>query len=363
MRKKRDIQRISEEKKENTNHFLKKDTKQSKNSNLQKYIRICVSLLLGFTLLFIVYRSMDLEQLFSVITNGNINWWIIIATIIIQWGSNIIRGLRWRLLILPLTTTPPKKRTIVLSILGCYTINVIFPRAGEIWRCGAVARYEKMSVSQLIGTVFIDRLMDVLVALLFLISGVVFFSETVFNFLFQQDIIIDKITVFFRDPRNYFILLGVLLLLTLLLVLFQKTSWWGRCKSEMKKLIEGIRTIQRMKDKSRFIIYTVLMWTGYFLSFYLSFFAFQEIEMLGIGVGVLAFTMGTLAGIIPVQGSIGTWHFCIITTLVSFGIHQEVAGAFAFIVHASHIFGMAIIGVFAILLLPLLNRKYKRNTR
>ena len=64
-----------------------------------------------------------------------------------------------------------------------------------------------------------------------------------------------------------------------------------------------------MKRKGLFVIQTLLIWTGYFLYFYITFYAFDFTRDLGVTVGLIAFTMSSIAVAVPVQGGIGPWHF------------------------------------------------------
>ena len=47
-----------------------------------------------------------------------------------------------------------------------YLMNIAFPRMGEISRCGVLSRYENISFTKLVGTVVVERLIDVIVLLL-----------------------------------------------------------------------------------------------------------------------------------------------------------------------------------------------------
>ena len=121
---------------------------------------------------------------------------------------------------------------------------------------------------------------------------------------------------------------------------------------------EGIRSISRMKDKWMFIFYTFLIWLGYFLYFYICFYAFPFTKELGWNCGLTAFGLSSVAMVIPIQGGIGAWQFVIIAVLMGFGLSEVEAGAFAFIVHPIQaIIFTALIGLFGILALPVANRK------
>ena len=51
----------------------------------------------------------------------------------------------------------------------------------------------------------------------------------------------------------------------------------------------------------------------------------------------------------------------VITTLTAVGVERSDAGSFALVVHTSQTLGNALIGLIAILVIPLLNRNYSRT--
>ena len=46
-----------------------------------------------------------------------------------------------------------------------------------------------------------------------------------------------------------------------------------------------------MKKKGLFLLETILIWSGYFFYFYITFYAFDFTKDLGISIGLIAFTM------------------------------------------------------------------------
>ena len=117
-----------------------------------------------------------------------------------------------------------------------------------------------------------------------------------------------------------------------------------------------------MKEKWMFIFYTSLIWLGYFLYFYICFFAFPSTKNLGLNCALIVFGLSSIVMTIPVQGGIGTWHFAVIEGLVGFGLSRIDAGAFAFCVHTIQaIIFTGIFGLFGILALSIVNKGGKNR--
>ena len=127
----------------------------------RKVIQILLPLALGIVLLWYLYRNQDLSEMINVLKNG-VRYDILLFSLIFGLLGNIFRGFRWALLIDSLGKRV-KRRNIIYSVLGSYAINMALPRVGEIWRCGIVYKYEKQSFTKLLGTLFVDRIMDAVV--------------------------------------------------------------------------------------------------------------------------------------------------------------------------------------------------------
>ena len=90
---------------------------------------------------------------------GRLNWWWMGALLLAYLMSNLSRALRWNLLIEPLGVKARTVNTFFATIIG-YLVNLAFPRAGEIAKPAVVARYEKLPLDRLIGTIVVDRIVD-----------------------------------------------------------------------------------------------------------------------------------------------------------------------------------------------------------
>lgn len=327
-------------------------------------MRLLLSFGLAFLLLWLVYRKMDFKLLLENLKSGSVGWGIILLSIGIEATANSLRGLRWRLQMLPLAPPVPRRRIVIAAMWGCYAVNLALPRMGEVWRCYLVSQRERLSFSSVVGTLISDRLVDVvMMGLLFLIAIGGYYSEVIH--LFAEAGVEQGLSRFFSSPWLYL----AMLLLVLLVIVFRRqlkrSRWRDKAASFGRQFATGFRTIQKMPRKWLFILLTLLVYLLYFIAFYITFYAFPFTQGLGVGVGLLAFIMATLGVALPVQGGIGPWHFMCITTLVAFGVGDTEAGLFALVVHTSQTFGIALLGLLAILFVPLLslNRSKTKNKK
>jgi uncharacterized membrane protein YbhN (UPF0104 family) len=321
----------------------------------RKTIQILLPLALGIILLWYLYRNQDLSDIMHVLRKG-VRYDIILFSLIFGLAANTVRGLRWGMLIDSLGKRVSRKN-VIYAVWGNYAINMALPRVGEIWRCGVTSRYEKVPFAQLLGTLFVDRIMDTLVVALLTLC------LCVFNIGFFRDFFSENppamISTLYTLASSVWTYAGLTVLLLILWLVFVKLKYLAIVKKMIelfRNIWEGIKSIRKIKHKTRFFIQTLLIWGGYFLYFYITFFAFDFTKDLGVRIALIAFAMSSIGVAIPVQGGIGVWHFMVISTLVAFGTDVSDAGAFAMVVFAIQTVWAILTGLFGIVALSVSNK-------
>lgn len=256
----------------------------------------------------------------------------------------------------PLGHKPRMLNTLLAVMIG-YLMNLALPRMGEISRCGVLARYEKIPFTKLIGTVVLERLIDVLMLLILL--GVVVITQfgKVVEFLNNNPEVKEKLGKVLYSP----LLLGSLFVVLLLL-------WFSRHRIKesafVKKLMgfveqfgEGFRTIRSMKRKGAFIFHSVFIWLMYYVMLYCVFFSFKFTSGLTPLAGLTIFVLGSFGMVAPVQGGIGAWHFMVIEGLALYGVDRGDGKVFALLAHGSTTVMLIVLGLIAFLVLPFVNER------
>jgi len=325
---------------------------------INKTVKIILPLTLGILLFWYLYREQDFEEMMEVIRLG-VRYDILLFSLIFGLGANVVRGLRWGMLIDALGKRV-RRRNVVFAVLGNYAVNMVLPRVGEIWRCGVTAKYEKVSFTKLLGTLLVDRVMDTLMVGLLTLCLCVF-NIGFFRHFFAENppTIIATLYLLIRSPWTYVGLAGSVVALWFVFVKMRHLTIVRKVRNMIGNVWEGIRSLWKMEHKTRFIIQTFAIWGGYFLYFYITFFAFDFTRDLGIRIGLIAFAMSSLGVAVPVQGGIGVWHFMVISTLVAFGVGETDAAAFALVVFTIQSIWVVLTGLFGIFALPLANREEK----
>lgn len=309
----------------------------------------------GVTIFWLIYKDLDIGMLRSVLKNDlNYTWvWI---SLVIGILSHISRSIRWIYLIEPMGIKPGLKNTF-MSVMFGYLMNLVLPRMGEISRCGAMAKYEKVPFMKLVGTVVTERIIDVIVLLFFTLIALLSQFGLIVQ-LFRNNPAMKENAL--RMVTSPWLIISFLLII-LLLILFRKriarTQLFRKMEQTLGHLREGLMSVKYVRKKGAFIFHSVLIWFLYFLMLYCSFFAFDFTSGLSPFAALTTFVMGSFGMIAPVQGGLGTWHFMTKESLALYGISNENGIIFAFVAHFVNTLLVIVLGLISMLLLPLVNRE------
>ena len=300
-------------------------------SILRTFVKVVLPLGFGFLLLWWLFREMDLTEIWNVIRHG-VRYDIILFSLLFGLFANIVRGLRWGLLIETLGVRF-KRSNAINAVLGNYAVNLVLPRVGEVWRCGIVAKYDKISFSKLLGTLLIDRVSDTIMVGTITLFIFIFNIDFFISFFAKNPALLEGFHAMLNSIWIYALAIGLVILVWFVFKYMSRFTLVRKAKELLLNVWAGMKSIWLMDRKWLFLVQTLLIWSGYFCYFYITFYAFDFTRELGIGVGLIAFTMSSIGVAVPVQGGIGPWHFMVIATLVCFGVNENDAAAFALVVH------------------------------
>ena len=77
--------------------------------------------------------------------------------------------------------------------------------------------------------------------------------------------------------------------------------------------------------------------------------------------GLLLFVAGSIAVVVPTPNGAGPWHFAIISIMMLYGVEQTDASVFALIVHSTQTLLVAVLGVYALVMLQISKTINKKN--
>lgn len=331
------------------------------NATLKSILWVILPLLLGGLGFYTLYRDTDWGELAKTLRTG-VDYPVLLFSLLFGLMSNLCRGLRWELLVRPIATdgAPPRRINAICTVLGSYTVNMGIPRSGEVWRCVEMERREDLPFTGLFGTLIVDRLIDV--CMLGMILVVIILSSTDFflNYYIAHPELKEGLMQFIHSPWFLVLLIvGFLGLGAFITLLYYYPK--SRLAQFFIQIGRGMVSIRRMPQRGKFLLLTALIWVGYFCYFYFALFAFEATSHLPLSVASIAFAMSSMSVIVPVQAGMGAWHAAVILTFTTFGMAEQPAKDFAFIVHTAQTLWITLVGLIAILALPWINRHYRRE--
>ena len=120
-------------------------------------------------------------------------------------------------------------------------------------------------------------------------------------------------------------------------------------------LIQGVISIFKMKKKWAFIFHTVFIWVMYVLMFYVVTFALPETTHRAVGAIVVGFVVGGLSMALT-NGGLGTYPVFVASALTLYGIDENPALAFGWIMWTAQTVMVLFFGGLSFLILPIYNK-------
>jgi uncharacterized protein (TIRG00374 family) len=317
-----------------------------------KVLKFLAFFLVGLLLLWLAFRNINFTNLGKGLREANYLW--LILAIFFAFLAYISRARRWILLINPLGYKPTLKNTFYSMMTG-YLANIALPRIGEVSKCVALGKKEKIPVDQLIGTVVVERTIDFFSLLIIMVLMIFIDGKIVGPFLVDNIYlpIQQKLSDIFGVAWAFWgILTFSCMLIVFLLFLFRgklrKIRFFAKIFGIAKGVIQGLKTITVIKRKWEFIFHTVFIWINYTLMTWVVVFAVKSTSHLDLSDGIFLLVIGGLAMSAPVQSGLGAFHLIIQLGLnVVYGISLEDGLVYAILSHESQLIFGAILGAYS----------------
>jgi uncharacterized protein (TIRG00374 family) len=236
-----------------------------------------------------------------------------------------------------------------MTVCVSYLVNLTIPRSGEISRAALLKKYEKVPFDKAFGTVVAERIVDMLIFLLFVIIGFASQFDTIYTFLLEKNLQFETLL---------WISLGGFLLFVLFIVVWIYAEWKIiiKLKEKLSGLIEGMQSILKMKDKWSYLFHSFFIWFSYLVMFYVTIFALPETANITFDVVIMGFIFGTLA-VGFTNGGLGAYPLAVAMIFSLYGISNDIGVAFGWLIWTSQTLLTIILGLLSYLLLPILNKK------
>lgn len=316
---------------------------------MKRFLKISLGLLLGGVFLWLAFRNVKLEEVWVYAQQIRFGWvlpFVVVATI-----SHVIRAERWRLLIRH-DKEEVDRITLIAGVLVGYLLNFVGPRLGEVSRPVYVARRESLSTSKLMGTIVLERIIDVItmVIIMFIVSVYLISDLSLLSQIFGDETI-DFLTNDSSLGTYLWVATFAVLTVVSIWVMIRFIRYLGSHinilghwvdKAEQALLLfkDGLFSAREVQQWWLFISYTALMWLCYTLMTYIPFWMFDMQSVYDLNMlDALVITVISAIGIaIPSPGGLGTYHYFVKQSLfVLFAVPAITGIAYATVTHAAMI--------------------------
>jgi uncharacterized protein (TIRG00374 family) len=323
---------------------------KSKIKELFQYIFL---LIIGLGLSWLFFRNLNFNDLKQTISTGNFSWFYMVMFVSVM--VYIFRVLRWQMLIKASGFKATFGSAFAALSIG-YFVNFAVPRLGEVTRCLSVKKQNNIPFMQLLGTVIIERVIDIVSLMIVLLLTLLLQFNMIIEFVkenvfipFYDGIILKIIN------GNQLMLFGSVAIVLLAIFIFYYFRKYFRERSPkmlmhfVQGLKDGLTSISKLEQKKLFIIYTILIWVCYYLMTYFWFFVFKETSVLGWGACLTILSIGTIGRSVPIQGGgMGAYHFLVQQVCMLYGLSSYFGQTLATLIHAGQTFftfAMGLVGL------------------
>lgn len=341
---------------------------------LRNIIKYVIPLVITVGLCYLLFSTVDFEEMITIIRTECNFWWIGLA-MFISIFSHVFRAMRWRIQLDALGIKAPLV-PLVYSIFGTYAVNLVFPRLGEVWRCGYIAQRQDAQFTTVFGSMVADRLADTVTVGLLTLTTFVLASRQLMAYINQNPAALEGMVNLVSSPWLWISLTGLVV-----------GVWWFftartgnkvvlKLRKWVKDLWQGFAVVAKMPGIGRWLVLTVCIWGCYFMQLYVAFFAFPFTAEVVAHHGVLAvlvcFVLSSIAMGVPSNGGIGPWQYAVIFGLAFYmpagidkALYTAQSTAFANLVLGSQTLLLIVLGLLTFGYVALSRRrnpaKYKNN--
>jgi uncharacterized protein (TIRG00374 family) len=253
--------------------------------------------------------------------------------------SHFIRALRWKLMI-----SQVKNDASLINLFGAvmigYGVNCVIPRLGEVYRGFFLGKWEGVSRTAMLGTVIVERIIDI---------SAFAFASLLSVYLFPGNLFVE--IVWLKTSLIIgFSLIFILAVVVIFLVRFEAkfdsaivkiVGKFSKRASEtlseiFSTLVSGFSIIDGTKSIIYIVTLTLIVIILYALNAYVGFYML-DMQLSGNVSFVMAWIFMTISAygmIIPTPGGTGSYHIISIIVLTQvYNFDYEISAAYALLTH------------------------------
>ena len=326
---------------------------------LTNILKTLLPFVLGIGILWWMYRGTDWRDFMHCVFH-DMHWGWMALSLVFGVLPQLFRAWRWRMALKPLGEQP-RARVCADAIFLSHASSLVVPRIGEVARCGTLKKYDGVSFSKSLGTVLTERLVDSVMVILLTAVAVLSQLPVLLQFLRTTGMSLDQVLGRFTGTGYVVTALCAVAVLGFGYYLFKNLSFFSKSREIARNIWTGIRSLRDVKNLPLYLFYSLGIWVGYYLHFYIAFFCFDFTCGINPVAAFLIFCVGTFAVLVPTPNGAGPWHFAVKTMLILYGVAEPQAILFALVVHTIQTMEVVLLGAYGWADLALLQRNIRKT--
>jgi len=289
---------------------------------------------LAIVFIYIAFYNVNFSDVLFHVNQANILWTVIFAFLVLF--GHLIRALRWKFI---LNSVKPdvKLKNLFASLMVGYGVNSVTPKLGELTRAVLIGKWEGLSRSSMLGTVILERIIDIIsLAFAILIA-----------------VLISSINLYEQFPwLELALYISAAIIIAVLLLIYISVRYQEKFYNSIIKLFgkfsgslaltiahifnmltDGFNSLKGTRNYLLTIFSTIAIMAVYALTSYVGF-LMLDIKDANYGMGWVIMSISAIGVVIPTPGATGSYHTLAKSTLVLiYGFSEVISLAYAFLTH------------------------------
>ncbi len=312
---------------------------------IRKPVTVALGLLISVGFLWWALRGVSMAETLDHLARADLR--LLAASVAVATGTFVLRALRWRVLLLPALEASSFDSRFSAVCIGFMANNLLPARLGEFARVYALARREPVTMSAAFASLVVERLLDGVILVLFLLpavwltdfegAGVLRNVSIVVTGLLAVGFVVLGLLV--RFPDRFLRLFGPVAHRLL------PEHAAERAIGVLASFIAGLGALRHGHLFVRVFLWTVVVWLWNGASFWLGFLAFGIGEPGFLGALLLQSIIGFAVSIPSSPGFFGPFEAGARLALVGFGISPSLILSFAAGYHIASFIPITVLGL------------------
>ena len=311
----------------------------------RKYLSTAIGVLISVVLMAVLFWNIDFKQLGVALKQANY-WWLL-PNMGLLVGLMYLRAYRWKFMIRPIKEAA-YSHLLAATCVGFMANNLLPLRLGEFVRAYSLSSQDReISKSASLATIFVERMVFDLVALLVIFGGVVATTSVKMPDEMRAGLAIAIVSALIGLMFVFFLALKPALAGDILIrwLFFLPQRIREKARDIILRFSRGFEFLIHVRMVSTVGLLTLIIWIITGLSNYFVFIAFGF--DLPLDASFFLLVVVSISILLPsAPGYIGVYHWGTMFTMQQYGINRVDALSFALVLHAAQYVPITLMGFY-----------------